>query len=196
MAQQSLSLPYLLLAGTAAVALVLSVVLFRPQFNEWRATRTEAAALEAKVAERQAFLATIDQKTAELRTNAAADQELGVLLPADESFDDVVRLLDRHAATSGVQIKKVDNTTAQTQAANRVAEALGATSPVPTTVTVHGATINLQGSYQQLRQFLGLLENTARFMDVADIALAPVDKQTDLLNGTIVVNFYSLSPTP
>ncbi len=192
MAQQSLSLPYLVLSGTIVLALVVSLALFRPQIAHWQAAREELTRLQTQAAERQAFLTTIDQKTAELQTHAAAAQELGVLVPSEEAFADVVRILDRHAGTAAVQIKKVDNTTATTQTAQRVAEALGTAEGATSTLTVHSATISVEGSYQQLRQFIGLLENTARFTDVPAIALSPSTSQPDLLSGSITINFYSL----
>lgn len=194
MAQESLSLPYITLTGAVVVTIIISFMLFRPQITEWQTTQTEIETTTAKLQERQQFLASIDQKGAQLRTQAAAEQELQVVLPAEEAFADVIRLIDRQAAAAAVQIITVDNKTTSVQTANRVAQALGNEVDVPDSLTVHGASVVLRGSYQQIRQFVGLMENAVRFMDVSDITLAQVGGQPDLLDGTVSLKFYSLSP--
>lgn len=194
MAQESLNLPYLALSGTLLLTLIVSFTVFRPQLQQWQETRAEISKLEEQLRERQSFLITIDQKITELRANAAYDQELSVLLPDKEAFADVLRLIDRQAGASGVQIKNVDNVTITTQTADRVARALGDETGTPDTLTVHGATIRLQGAYQQIRQFLGHLENAARFMDISNISVSQVVGQPELLEGIFTTEFYSLAP--
>jgi Tfp pilus assembly protein PilO len=194
MAHESLNVPYLVLSGTLFLALIVSFILFKPQFTDWQAARAEATRLAEQVRQRQLFLTSIDQKSAVLRTNAAYDQELSVMLPADEAFDDMLRLLDRQAAAAGVRIINIDNVTANAQAANRVAQALGKGVDTPAALTVHGATIRLQGSYQQIRQFLSSLENAARFTDISTIEVTRAAEQGDLLEGSIATKFYSLTP--
>jgi Tfp pilus assembly protein PilO len=193
MAQESLSLPYITLTGTVFLAIVVAFLVVLPQIEQWQVRQAAIDSVRAQLEERQLFLASIDQKSAQLRTQAAAEQELQVVLPAEESFDDVLRLIDRQAAAAGILIKSVTNETVSTQTANRVAQALGAETALPDELIVHGAMINWQGSYQQARQFVGLVENAVRFTDITDITLTQVDGQPDLLNGTFAITFYSLS---
>lgn len=193
MPSESLNLPYLTLSGIVFLTIIVSFVVYKPQIEHWRSARSELKNLTEQLTERRLFLATVDQKSAELQANAASEQELSVVLPPDESFDDVLRIIDRQAAAAAVHIKGVDNTTANIQTAIRVAKALGNERDTSDTLTVHGASVQLDGSYQQIRQFFSLLENAVRLMDIPAITLSQSPTHPDILEGTLSVEFYSLS---
>lgn len=194
MAQESLNLPYLTLSGVVFLTIIVSFLVYKNQIAERQAARAEIAALSERLVERQAFLTSIDQKTTQLRANTAQEQELSVVLPADESFDDVLRIIDRQAGAAAVQVRRVNNTTANSQTATRVAQALGKETTAPNDLVVHSAGITVVGSYQQVRQFISLMENAARFMDIAGISVTQPANQPEVLEGTISAEFYSLSP--
>lgn len=193
MPYESLNVPYLTVTGVVFLTIVATFAVYKPQYEELRATQKNISDLSARLTEKQRFLQSIDQKSAELAANAAAEQELSVVLPPDESFEDLLRIIDRHAGTAAVRITNVTNTTASTQSAQRVAQAIGKDITTPPALTTHGVTISLEGSYQQIRQFINLMENAIRFMDISAINLTASNEQLDLLQGTLTAQFYSLA---
>jgi Tfp pilus assembly protein PilO len=195
MAQESLNLPYLTLSGVVFLAIIVSFLVYKGQIEERQAARTEIVALSARLQEQQAFLTSIDEKGAQLRANAAQEQELSVILPAHESFDDVLRVIDRQAGAAAVQVRRINNTTANSQTNIRVAQALGKETSTPNALVIHSASLTVVGSYQQLRQFISLMENAARFMDIASLSLTQPPNQPDVMEGSISAEFYSLSAT-
>lgn len=196
MAQESLNLPYLTLSGIVFLAIIVSFLVYKNQIEERQAARAETEILSQRLTDRQAFLASIDQKTVQLRANDAQEQELAVVLPADESFDDMLRIIDRQAGAAAVQVRRVSNTTANSQAAVRVAQATGGDVTLPPDLVVHSATISVSGSYQQIRQFISLMENAARFVDINSLSVTQTANQPDVLETEISAEFYSLSPAP
>lgn len=194
MPQESLSLPYLVLLGVVALTIIVSFVIYLPQLKQWQSTRVQITTIKTRLAERQQFLQTIDQKSVQLQANAVPEKELSVLLPLDESFANVLRIIDRESAAAAVFVKSVDNTTAATQSARRVAQALGAANDLPEALTAHGVNLTVEGSYQQIRLFISRLENAIRFMDLSSIALSAAADKGGLLTGSLTANFYSLQP--
>lgn len=192
MSYESVNLPYIALTGVVCLAIIASFVLYQPQFKSLQAARAEIASLTLRRGERQQFLVSIDQQSAQLRTKSVDEQELSVLLPSSESFGDVLRIIDHQAASAAVFVKGVDNSTASTQIAQRVAQALGNGVDTPKTLAVHSVSVTFQGSYQQVRQFIQLMENAVRFMDITGITLTKAADQADLLDGTLTAHFYSL----
>ncbi len=193
MPQESLNLPYLVLIGVVSLTIIVSFLVYKDQVQQWQTKKAEIVKVSTQLQERQNFLQSIDQKSAQLRANAGAEQELSVLLPTDESFDDVLRIIDRQGAAAAVFVQKVENTTPSTQSAIRISQALGDTNDIPDTLTVHGVTMNVQGSYQQIRQFMSLMENAVRFMDISGLNLTQVKDRGDIVDGVLTANFYSLS---
>lgn len=194
MPQESLNLPYLTLTGVVLLTIVASFLLYKPQIEQLRTMKASIVELTQKLDEKQKFLQSIDQKSAALAANAAAEQELNIVLPPDESFDDLLRIIDRQAGTAAIRVESINNTSANTQSAQRVAAAIGKDITTPSTLTTHSVDMSIQGSYQQIRQFIGLLENAVRFMDISSLGLRQATDQPDLLDGTISAKFYSLTP--
>lgn len=194
MPQESLNLPYFVLLGAVVITIIVGFTIFKPQIEHMQATKQKNIELAARLTDRQQFLQAIDQKSIQLRANAAAEQELGIILPSDESFDDVLRIVDRQGVAAAVLVKRVDNTTSKVQSSARVAKALGNESDLPDSLTVHGVNISIQGSYQQIRQFVSLMENAVRFMDISTLTLSAPKEGGEIVDAVLTANFYSLSP--
>src|SRR3989344_9180418 len=109
MAKQSLNLPYLLLSGSIIIAIIGSFVMLRRMLNRWQAAQAQGAALQAAIVEKQQFLLGIDRKKAELQGEALHEKQLSVVLPSDESLEDVARILHKAGEASGVVVTRLNN---------------------------------------------------------------------------------------
>lgn len=194
MPRESLNLPYLVLTGVVLLTLIAIFLIFRPQLEQFRALQQESAELTQRIVAKQSFLQSIDQKSVALAANAAAEQELKIILPADEEIEDLLRIIDRQSNAAAVRVTSVNNTTAATQSAQTVAQVLGQDPTTPATLTLHSLAIQWQGSYQQARQFISHLENSIRFLDISVLHLTQQEDQPDALNGNLTAQFYSLTP--
>lgn len=194
MPRESLNLPYLVLTGVVLLTLVATFLIFGPQLEQFRALQQESAELTQHLAAKQSFLQSIDQKSAALAANAAAEQELKVILPAAEELEDLLRIISKQAGAAAVLVTSVNNTTAATQSAQTVAQVLGVDPTIPVALTPHSLAIGWQGSYQQARQFIAHLENSIRFLDISTLHLTQPADQPDALDGSLTAQFYSLTP--
>lgn len=189
MATPSLNTPYLVLAGTVVVAIGISFLVIMPQIEAMRNTRQDNVRLEQELQEKRTFLQSIDRRTAELQANELHEREMAVALPTDQSFDDVVRILDRGAQATGVVINNVQN---NSEASSRNFEALAARNKelgLPEHVIPLAASINFIGSYQQARQFIDYLEKNIRLMDPTRLTMDK-GETPDLINVSMEIQFY------
>lgn len=194
MTRSSLSLPYVVLSGVIIVGVVLVFSVFRPELKRISATRASVRATEATTTERRERLQTIDRKISELNTQANREKELSVLLPTDDSFQDMVRIVDRAAAATGVTVQNIKNTSSSVQAQARSARARGKGGPTLTDIVPLGAAVEAQGSYGQVRAFLEQLETSVRLIDARQVRLVRNEDVSDQVTAELALQFYSYQP--
>jgi len=195
MAQPSLNFPYLLLAGVLVISILLAFTVLWPQYQAIQQSRSDFKASQQELQEQRDFIRSIDRKITELQTQQVHEQELDVILPADESFEDALRIFHQTADRTGITINSLNNRSSAAQSDIRTARARGGTTSIPNNITPLAASMNLTGSYQQFRQFIEILEQSIRLMDVTSLRLQRNTEVADQLNGSLDVNFYQYQST-
>lgn len=193
MSKQSINLPYFLLTGMVMVAIIAGSIVIYPAIRNLQQIRREADAAAATLSERQDFLRTLDRDLADLQAQAAAEKEAAIALPADESFDDVLRLLQRSAGEAGVAVSVVRNNAKTQEASYAAARARGESMGLPAGVSPLGISMEARGTYQQTRVFLEQLDRSIRLFDVLSLQLKRDPAQADLLTGQFDIRFFKYS---
>lgn len=190
MTRQNLSLPYFLLTGAVVIAILASITLFRSQINYVQETRTAISQHESQLAEKQAFVASIDRKISELATHQSTEQELSMILPEDGAYQDMLRIIERLATESQVTVTGITNKTNQSLAQARAVKVKGQGVSLPDHVMPLGADLSISGDYQRIRQFLGSLENQVRLVSVPKLDISASESAEVPITANLSVNFY------
>jgi Tfp pilus assembly protein PilO len=195
MARQSLNVAYLILTGLVLVIIVLIPTVYRPLWAQLADVREDTGRTRQQTIDRQTFLKTIDTKIAELRGLATPEQELAIMLPADESFADALRIIHQAGGATGMTIESVTNDSDSVQAETRALASRDQVSSLPAHVLPLRVQVKATGSYQQIRQWLDLLEKSPRLMDVHGFSLQRNEQQPDQITGTFTIDFYQYQET-
>lgn len=191
MAKVSPNLPYLILAGVIVIGIVIAFAVIRPQIDTLLATRETVRELERELAERQAFLRSVDRKTAELQTHQALEHELQVVMPDEAQFDSILRVVDRSAAAGGAAVISVDNTTQKVEATLRTRLLRTNQGGLPADIRPIGFNVSVSGTYQQLRQFIDAMEKSIRLADVTSIEVTRNEQNVEQLTLDASVRAYT-----
>lgn len=190
MAKASLNLPYLLLSGSILIGIIVSFVIVRPQYLAWRATSATIVTTQEKITERRTFLLTIDRKKVQLQGEGVHEKQLAVVLPADESLDDVARILHTTGEAAGLIITRINNNGEGERARIRSLRARGEVGDIPVNVEPIGIEVQLSGNYQQVRQFIERLERAPRLMDITSLKITRNATNLELLNVDLRLRIY------
>lgn len=187
---RSMNSAYLLLSGAVIVAIAVVFLLVRPMLSEIDAAQAAIEKQQAELTEREQFLQTIDRKIAALSTQQEHEARLQVVLPAEPTIEDVLRILHEAAASSGLVINGATNVSDAAQSRLNSSQARGEITGVPADVQVLGFSLQVTTGYQQLRAFLKALERSPRLIDVSLVTLQQTGQTPDVLDGQLQVTFY------
>lgn len=178
------------MAGVMILGIVSVFTVFTPQYKRIMGLRSEVVDLSTKQQEQQAFLQGIERKLAQLATEAGHERELALVLPNTSDLDDVLRVIDRAAAASGVVLATVTNNGDSLAAAERAAKVRGEAA-LPPKVTPLGVSISATGSYQQLRQFTDTVAASIRLIDIVRVQFTAAENAAaDILGAELELRFY------
>lgn len=194
MASASLNLPYTVFGALLIAAIVSGTLIIYPRVQELNQLKAEAAATEAKITERQAFLQTIDRKRVELDRNSTHERELNVVLPAEDTITDQLRIIERSATQTGVAVQQVTNNSTSGRAVARSAQQRGDFNYLPPGVLPTIITVSANGNYLQWRQFIQQLEASIRLMDLPKLTLTASTTDPNILDGTLTIQTYLIEP--
>lgn len=187
MSNYSLNTPYITIAGVVIVAIVAGFTVLLPMVSNIQDTNARLSALEGSVAQKEEFLRNLDRKREELQIQRVHEERLNVMFPTDESFDDIIRVINLSIGTSGAIIHKINDNSSAIQSALNARRSRGEISTFPQSVIPLGVGVELTGTYQQLRLALENLEKAPRLSDVTGIS---TKRQGDQLLTNLSIQFY------
>ncbi len=191
MSNYSLNTPYITIAGVVIVVIVAGFTVLAPMFNTIQDTNARLATLEGSVSQKEEFLRNLDRKREELQIQRVHEERLNVMFPTDESFDDIIRVINLTIGGSGATIHKINDNSAAAQNSLNVRRSRGETSSIPESVTPLAVDVELTGTYQQLRLALENLEKAPRLSDVTSLSIKRQGAQgSDQLLTNLLIQFY------
>lgn len=190
----TLNSAYLFLGGSIIVVVTVTVLFVNPLFRDIGAVQEATVAKQLELQEREQFLQTVDAKIAALQTQQVHETRLSVMLPEEDAIEDALRIINEAAASSGVVVNTVRNTSAAAQATVKAARARGDAAAFPGTVEPLSFLLDVDGAYRQVRSFIQDLERSPRLMDISSVNVGSNSDTPDSLGGQISVTFYRYSP--
>lgn len=190
MARGSLNTPYLLLSGTIIIGITAIFIFYQPMLAEINETRQSIESKQAELAERERFVRTLDQKISELQAQGQHEQHLNIILPTDDSVEDMIRIINEAGNASGGAIETITNRSDSLQANINSERARGDAVSIPQGITPLGFNVTFSGSYQQLRVFLEQLETAPRLNDVTNLSISRNPEQLDRVGAELLLQFY------
>jgi Tfp pilus assembly protein PilO len=190
----SITQKYTALAIGVAVAVFLAgwFLLVTPKKGEAADLQEQTVAAEAQNVSLTRQIKQLEQKAADLPAQQARLAEFRTRIPDTPALPSLVRSLSDIGAAAGVDVVSlapanpeavVAEPTAQTAPAAGASPApsAAATAPAPTTTTADGSplvaipiTIEVQGSYFDIEQFVNKAEDLTRAMLITGLVVTPV----------------------
>lgn len=186
----SLNLPYIIIAGVLLAGIVVIFLIYAPLYKEARGTMADIASKTAKLSERQSFLRTVDAKKAELATQAMREREVNVVLPVGDNLEDMLRVVDRAAQTSGITVSSIENSSAGLRVSVKAKKARGEAN-VEDSVVPLGFFTKISGSYEQIRNFIQEIQKSPRLVDITRLSFRKDEKLPGVINADVMMQFYS-----
>ncbi len=188
MTNQSINIPYLILTGALALAVIVVFTIFKPLLTDITRAQTDMQNQQAVLEQKQDFLHNLDQKKAFLNNQTDVEKKLAAMLPADDQMEDVIRILQIAATESGGILNTIKNETNSIKGKADAKSARGGTAVVD--VDLLGFGLQFQGSYQQTRAFIGKITASPRLLDITTMTLRRDTQNPELIITEMNIHFY------
>lgn len=190
MADNRLGTSYVLLTGVIIIALAAIFALVKPLVAAIQSLQADLSTQEQTVAQREAFLRTLDSKVAALAGQAEHEKQLNVILPGSDETEDVLREIRQAESVAGGVVQKVENVSAGVQNSLNARRARGEAGSLPEDIIPLGFEIEFSGSYQQLRSFMAQLQRAPRLLDIISLDIQRNVQLSDSITAAFIVQFY------
>lgn len=187
----SVNTPYLLLTGVVLLAVVFLFTVLQPMMDDANALRSRIAEDRQELATKQDFLDTLNLKISQLDSQVQVEQQLSTVLPADDRNQDILRILNEYALQTGIVHKGITNNTSKTAAQTNAARSRGEIVSVPQGVETLAFQVVSDGSYEQMRAFIRLMEKSPRIADISHMELQEISGQPGNVHASMLVQFYT-----
>ncbi len=187
----SVNTPYLLLTGVVLLAVVFLFTVLQPMMDDANALRSQIAEDRQEFATKQDFLDTLNLKISQLDSQVQVEQQLSTVLPADDRNQDILRILNEYALQAGIVHKGITNNTSKTAAQTNAARSRGDIVSVPQGVETLAFQVVSDGSYEQMRTFIRLMEKSPRIADISHVELQEISGQPGNVHASMLVQFYA-----
>lgn len=159
--------------------------------DEINTIRQTTATNTQKLKNKQSFLDSIGSKIEQLSALPEAEKQLAVVVPEKDREQDFIRVLHEYASQSGVTINTVTNNSSTSETQANASRARGDILSVPVGLRKLEFDTSIVGSYEQVRLFMKLIENSPRIIDVKSVIMQQEATQPGQVTSKIVVNLYS-----
>lgn len=148
------------------IALFFGLVLAWPQYQKLQALNLDIKNKQADLQSQETYFTQVKEISAQLQEYPDALAKIASALPKDSSLAALVNFLQANAAQTGLILKKI--------------VLGGATLPSESQrlLIETRLIIQLSGSYESFKDFLGLVENSARLIEVENLSVEIPSKES------------------
>jgi len=161
------------------LVLSLGSLLFLPKYQNLKSSQTTIKDTEQEIKQYQAYFSKIEKTSEELKKYSNALSKIDFALPSEPDLIPVYYFLQKNSAQAGLVFKNIG------AAKTAVMEEKPA-------IQKHTFPVSFAGSYFAFKNFLSVLEKSARLFEVESISFSsPKDKEgTFIFNLTISAHSY------
>ena len=168
-----------------AGALFVFINLVMPAMDEVKVMRGERDAVVASYADAQNTLSYIKSLKNTYNTIPDARNAVSSFIPSSNNVSDLVSQIYGLSKVAGVNINSIyfKDAPPELPAGNKV-------QPIPAPYGTVTATMAMNGSYENIKSFVKMLETNIRLIDPVSLTLSGGGSVSPVLDGTLVVNSY------
>lgn len=177
--RKSLVISYLTLSAAAVFAVVVAMAVLWPMYQEIQIVEAEVATGRSELGEQKGRLNNLDQLIVSLNSNRGSEDLLAIMIPEGDSFNDFIRIIGRYGDVSGVTVGDINNRSSDQSVPG-----------LPEEIGLQQASFSVSGPYNQVRQFLELVERSPRIIDVRSLEIG-INPQGEGVSASLIVNLYN-----
>lgn len=161
----------IIISACLVLALILVFVLVWPKYQAFQILQLNIKAKESELQSQQAYFSAVKETSKQLEEYPDALAKISSALPENPSLPSLFNFLQSSASDNGLVLGEIT---------------LGSVDKGEILVMV-----KLTGDYLAFKNFLVALENSARIIEVEDIAFAVPQKTTDSFTFTVQIKTHS-----
>jgi len=170
----------IIIVSGVVVALALAVLLVWPQYQKLQALNSDNENKKEDLQSRQTYFSQVKEVSTRLQEYPDALSKISNALPKDPSLASLANFLQTNSAQTGLILKKI------------VLGAPAAPDENKGSLTETQIVIQVSGSYKAFKDFLLLIENSARLIEVQNISIEiPPEKSEE--SPTFTLNLKTIS---
>lgn len=149
----------IIIAAGVMVALTLALVLVWPEYQKLQALKLNITNKQAELQSQETYFSQVKEIALKLEEYPDALLKISNALPKDPSLASLASFLQINAAQTGLILKKI--------VLGGIIAPVDKKGPLTETQLI----VQLTGSYKAFKDFLGLVENSARMIEVQNISI-------------------------
>jgi len=170
----------IIIASGVIIALILALVLVLPQYQKLQALNSDIESKKEELHSQETYFSQIKDTSTKLQEYSDALSKVSTALPKDPSLAALANFLQINSAQTGLILKKIvlGGTTEQAGSKGSLAETQ--------------VVIQVSGSYEAFKNFLSLIEGSARIIEVQSISIEiPSEKSEESPEFTLSLKTVS-----
>lgn len=170
----------IIIVAGLVLALIFGLILVWPQYQKLQALNSAIENKREELRSREAYFAKVKEVSAQLQEYPEALAKISAALPKDPSLAAFINFLQTNSAQTGLILKKM------------VLGGTAAPSADKKSFTETQFIIQASGSYESFKNFLSLIENSARIIEVQNISIEIPPKESKE-SATFTLNLKTTS---
>lgn len=172
----------IIIAGGLLMALFFALVLALPKYQKLQFLNSDIEKKKEELQVQEAYFSQVKEVSAKLQEYSGVLSKIADALPEEPSLASLANFLQVNSAETGLILKKI---------------VLGGTGPVAPSGKKESLSetrfvIQVSGSYQALKDFLAVVENSARMIEVQTLSVeTPLEKSGGTPTFTLDLRTFS-----
>lgn len=167
-----------IIAGSVVLALILGLLLVWPKYQDYQILKGNIEEKQIELDSKEQYYAEIKTASTKMGTYEESLAKVSSALPKDASVSSLVNFFQMTASESGLLMKKI---------------ALGGFVDVKnSSLKEFQASFQLTGSYEALKSFVAVVENSSRMIEITNVSLTAGDEELETpASYTLEIKAYS-----
>ena len=148
----------LIIIGSSGITIAIALLLVWPQYQKLQALKSDVELKKQDLQSQQAYFSQFNDISVRLQEYPDALSKISDALPKDPALASLVSFLQTNSSQTGLILKKI---------------VLGGTAALENKKSLKETQLVIQvsGSYQSFKDFIALIENSSRIIDVQNISI-------------------------
>lgn len=158
------------------ICFVIAVYFLIPRYSDYTKLKQDISQKQERLQQTKAYLLSFQKIAEQLELHEEAIQKIDMALPEESTFASMLNFFQNKTAETGLTLKSLTESNACKQEEEE------------TKIKQICYILNLSGSYSAFENFLGVIETSARLMEVEEIT---VERSEVLLDYNLLIKVYS-----